>query len=80
MGLLDIFNKEARSERAREKNIQRALNKYAQSADRWKALEALREDGSDEALYGLLRRFGMMYDKTIDDEQEKECELFAFHV
>jgi len=72
VGLLDIFNKEARSERAREKNIQRALNKYAQSADRWKALEALREDGSDEALYGLLRRFGMMYDKTIEDEQEKE--------
>jgi len=77
MGLLDIFNKEARSERSRDKNIQRALNKYAQSADRWKALEALRDDGSDEALYGLLRRFGMMYDKTIEDEQEKE---FVFEV
>ena len=37
-----------------------------------KALQALRDDGSPEALYGLMRRFGMMYDKTIEDEQEKE--------
>ena len=48
------------------------MNKYAQSPDRMKALQSLRDDGSAEALYGLLRRFGMMYDKTIEDEQEKE--------
>jgi hypothetical protein len=35
-------------------------------------MEALAVEGSDEALYGLLRRFGMMYDKSIEDEQEKE--------
>ena len=35
-------------------------------------MEALATEGSDEALYGLLRRFGMMYDKSIEDEQEKE--------
>ena len=68
MGLLDIFSKE----RTRERNAGRALNKYAQSADRMKALQSLASDGSPEALYAMLRRFGMLYDKTIDDEQEKE--------
>jgi len=68
MGLLDLFSKE----RTRERNVQRAINKYSQSPDRMKALQSLADDGSAEALYGLLRRFGMMYDKTIDDEQEKE--------
>jgi HEAT repeat protein len=72
MGLLDLFSKEKREERTRQKNIERALKKYAQSADRWKALEALAADGSDQALYGLLRRFGFVYDKTIEDEQEKD--------
>lgn len=72
MGLFDLLSKEKRDERARAKNISRALSKYAQSADRMKALEALADDGSEEACYALLRRFALMYDKTIDDEQEKE--------
>jgi hypothetical protein len=72
MGLLDIFSKEKREERARAGNIQRTVNKYLQSGDRYRAMEALAVEGSDEALYGLLRRFGMMYDKSIEDEQEKE--------
>jgi hypothetical protein len=72
MGLLDIFSKEKREERARAGNLQRALNKYSQSGDRYKAMEALASEGSDEATFGLLRRFGMMYDKSIEDEQEKE--------
>src|SRR5438876_12140443 len=73
MGLFDLqLSKDKRDERARVRNAQRALNKYSQSLDRMKALEALAEDGSVDALYGLLRRFGMMYDKTIEDEQEKE--------
>jgi hypothetical protein len=72
MGVFDLFSKEGRDQRAREKNIGRAVAKYAQSPDRMKALQALRDDGSPEAIYGLLRRFGMMYDKTIEDEQEKE--------
>jgi hypothetical protein len=72
MGLFDIFSKEKREQRALAGNIQRTLHKYLQSADRYRAMEALASDGSDEALYGLLRRFGMMYDKTIEDEQEKE--------
>src|SRR5437763_5413490 len=72
MGVFDLFKREGREHRAREKNISRAVNKYAQSPDRLKALQSLRDDGSDEALYGLMKRFGMMYDKTIEDEQEKE--------
>jgi len=72
MGVLDRFSKDGRDTRAREKNAARAVNKYAQSPDRMKALQALRDDGSDDALYALMKRFGMMYDKTIEDEQEKE--------
>ena len=72
MGVFDLFSKEGREHRARARNISRALQKYGQSADRMKALQALRDDGSPEATYGLLRRFAMMYDKTIEDEQEKE--------
>ena len=72
MGFLDWFSKDGRDERAREKNAARVINKYAQSPDRMKAMQELRDDGSAEALYALMRRFGMMYDKTIEDEQEKE--------
>jgi hypothetical protein len=67
MGFLDLFSKE----KTRERNAGRAINKYAQSGDRLKALQTLLAEGSPEALYAVMRRFGMMYDKTIDDEQEK---------
>jgi HEAT repeats len=72
MGLFDLFSKQGRAERARASNIKSAVHKYSQSPDRLRALQALRADGSPEAIYGLLRRFGMMYDKTIEDEQEKD--------
>lgn len=72
MGLLDLFSKDKRDDRARSKNLERAVNKNAQSLDRLRALEGLANDGSDEAIYGLLRRFGFTYHKTIEDEQEKD--------
>ena len=72
MGLLDIFSKDKRDQRTLAKNIERALSKHAQSGDRLRALEALATDGSEEALYGMLRRFKLQYHKTIEDEQEKE--------
>jgi hypothetical protein len=72
MGILDFLSKEGRERRTLERNVSRAVNKYAQSPDRYKALQALLADGSPDALYGALRRFGMMYDKSIEDEQEKE--------
>ena len=72
MGVFDLFSKDRRAERARESNAKAAINKYSQSPDRFKALQALRDDGSPDALFALMKRFGMMYDKSIEDEQEKE--------
>jgi hypothetical protein len=62
-----LFSKE----RALEKLIKKALNDLAQQPDRWGALERLKEDGSDEALFGLTRRFGITASKGVEDEQEK---------
>ena len=72
MGFLGFLSKEGRDRRSLERNVSRAVNKYAQSPDRFKAFQALLQDGSPDAIFGLLRRFGMMYDKSIEDEQEKE--------
>ena len=62
-----LFSKE----RSLQKTIEKATNKLAQQPDRWSALEKLREDGSDEALYGLCKRFGITSMKGVEDEQEK---------
>ncbi len=60
---------------SKEKSLQRlvdkAINKLAQQPDRWGALEKLRDDGSEEALFGLCRRFGVTSMKGVEDEQEK---------
>lgn len=72
MGLLGFLSKEGRERRSLDRNIKGAVNKYAQSPDRYKAMQGLLEDGSPDALFGAMRRFGMMYDKSIEDEQEKE--------
>ena len=71
MGLFDLLSKEGRKAGALKRNLARAVNKDAQSADRMRALEILNDDASEEAMYGLLRRFSFVYDKTIEDEQEK---------
>jgi hypothetical protein len=65
--MFGLFSKE----RALQKTIEKATNKLAQQPDRWGALEKLREDGSDEALYGLCKRFGVTSMKGVEDEQEK---------
>lgn len=62
-----LFSKE----RALQRTIKKATNKLAQSADRWGAMEKLRDDGSEEALYGLLLRFSFASQKSVEDEQEK---------
>jgi hypothetical protein len=63
-----LFSKE----RALQKTIEKATNKLSQQPDRWGALERLREDGSEEALFGLCKRFGVTSQKGIEDEQEKD--------
>ncbi|HET9987507.1 MAG TPA: hypothetical protein VFQ65_03290 [Kofleriaceae bacterium] len=62
-----LFSKD----RALQRTIDKAINKLAQQPDRWGALEKLREDGSDQALYGLCKRFGITSMKGVEDEQEK---------
>jgi hypothetical protein len=62
-----LFSKE----RALQKTIEKATNKLSQQPDRWAALEKLREDSSDDALYGLCKRLGVTSMKGVEDEQEK---------
>jgi hypothetical protein len=70
MGLKDLLF--GSSESKVKKHAARARNKDAQSVDRSASLHALADDGSDDAVAGLLGRFTMRYDKSIEDEQEKE--------
>lgn len=62
------FSKERGLRRAMDK----VMNKHAQSVDRFAAMEKLGKDGSDDALYALTKRFSFKYDKTIEDQQEKQ--------
>jgi hypothetical protein len=62
-----LFSKE----KSLEKTIAKATNKLSQQVDRWSALEKLKEDGSDEALFGLCKRFGITSMKGVEDEAEK---------
>ena len=71
MGLFDFLGGGNKAGAAK-KQSQKANNKDAQSVDRFKALEALVEDGTGEAIEGLLRRMTWNYDKSIDDESEKQ--------
>jgi hypothetical protein len=72
MGIFDLLSREGREKKALDKYIRTATNKIAKSAeDRMPALEKLREIGSEEAIYGLCRRFGFVYDKSQEDEYEK---------
>jgi hypothetical protein len=62
-----LFSKE----KSLEKTIAKATNKLSQQVDRWAALERLKEEGSDEALFGLCKRFGITSMKGVEDEAEK---------
>ena len=66
--MFGLFSKDRALKRAMEKTS----NKHAQSVDRFAAMEKLGKDGSEEALYALCRRFSFKYDKTIEDQQEKQ--------
>jgi hypothetical protein len=62
-----LFSKE----KSLEKTIAKATNKLSQQVDRWGALERLKADGSDDALFGLCKRFGITSTKGVEDEAEK---------
>ncbi|MBT8495617.1 MAG: HEAT repeat domain-containing protein [Deltaproteobacteria bacterium] len=63
-----LFSKE----RALKRVIDKATHKMAQHQDRWAAMEKLAKNGSDEALFALFKRFSFSYDKSVEDEQEKQ--------
>jgi HEAT repeat protein len=79
MGIFDFITGGG-GEKSLDKHIARAKNKDAQSVDRFASLETLASAASDpaqqqqhgKAALGLLGRFTLRYDKTIEDEQEKE--------
>ena len=54
-----------------QKTVERATNKLAQQGDRIAALEKLRDDGSDDALAGMCKRWSVTSSKGVDDEYEK---------
>lgn len=62
-----LFSKE----KALQRTINRATNKLAQQADRFPALEELSQNESEEALFGLCKRFSITSSKSVEDEQEK---------
>lgn len=75
MGFWDFLDKEKRALKRLEKNIRRANNKFAPKDYRQAALYEVVEcarKGSDVALRGLVTRFAVNAEPSIDDEQEKE--------
>ncbi len=66
--MFGLFSKERGIARARKK----ALNKLAQSPERWAAMEKLSKDASEESLLTLFRRFSIKSTKDVEDQQEKE--------
>ena len=62
-----LFSKE----KSLQRTVERATNKLAQQADRWGALERLREDGTDDALFGLCKRWSITSNNQVEDQQEK---------
>jgi hypothetical protein len=66
-----VFGLFSSKEKSLQKTIDRATNKLSQQVDRWGALEKLKADGSEEALFGLCKRFGITSMKGVEDEQEK---------
>lgn len=66
-----MFSSKGRARSRLDRSIKTTTNPYTQSVERYTAMEALLEDGSDEALVGLFRRFTIVSTKSIEDEEEK---------
>ncbi len=72
MGLFDFFDKDKRRQRAIKKASARLTNAYMQGPDRMRGADTLLEFGTDEAIYGLLKRFTIRASNGVVDEEEKE--------
>jgi hypothetical protein len=76
MGIFDAFTKGGRKSRALQKKISTVANRRAADEDRYIAYEALAEEGTDDAIYGLLLRFTYVKDigqrsRSTDEEDKR---------
>ena len=72
MGLFDLFgSREKRSEAALRKQAQRVTQKYGPPENRQKAIAALADMGTPEALATLCLRFTVYAEPSITDDEEK---------
>ncbi len=72
MGLKDWFSKEGKETRAVTRWGNKLMGKWQQTAERKRAIEALTEIGTEEAVVALLKRYQYRTDATITDEEEKK--------
>ena len=70
MGLLDFFSGGAEGQLKR--HSKRATNLNAQAEDREASLQWLAQEGSDQAILGLLGRFSITYEHQMKDLNEKQ--------
>lgn len=72
MGLFDFLGLGSGSaEKTVAKHVAKLTHAYVQSEDRMRAAELLAGIGTDEALFGLLKRFDLTVDKSYQDMEEK---------
>jgi hypothetical protein len=73
LGLFDFFGSKEEREKKRIRDLgKKAQEKYGDNLARVKALEQLRDIGSDEAIATLLGRFNATTEPQINDAEEKE--------
>ena len=72
MALKDWFSKEGKDTRAVAKWGKKLMGKWQQTGERKRAIEALTEIGTEDAVVALLKRYQYRTDATITDEEEKE--------
>lgn len=75
MGFFDFFSAEKRSEKKLEREIKSANNKFKPKDYRQVSLQYVIDEakkGNTRAVSGLLARFAVVADPTIEDEKEKE--------
>lgn len=70
MGLFDFFSGGAEGQLKR--HSKRAMNLNAQAEDREASLHWLAQDGSEQAILGLLGRFAVTYEHQMKDLNEKQ--------
>ena len=71
MGLFDFFKSDAKQSRAVARWSKKLMEKYQQTAERKRAIEALTSIGTEEAVVALLQRYTYRTEQTIVDEDEK---------